>query len=261
MVWPIARTGLRLASASEDQSVRVWDVRTGQPLLNLTGHQDGVSSRGLQPGWPVPRHGRRGWNGADLGRGDRESDPGVARSRGDVSWLAFSPDGRRLVSASYDTTVRVWDPVTGQEALTLRDHTRGVLAVAFSPDGRHLASAGFAKGDAAVRVWNATPLTDDGSQKPCGVFAGHTQDVNCVAFSPNGSLLASGSDDKTVQVRDATTGQVVHTLVGQARVTAWPSVPTGPISPPAMPMDSSRSGTFGPARPFSPASSPLLLPE
>jgi WD40 repeat protein len=66
--------------------------------------------------------------------------------------VAFSPDGRRLASASEDKTVRVWDAATGQQVLALRGHTGAVSCVAFSPDGRRLASASE---DKTVRVWDA----------------------------------------------------------------------------------------------------------
>ena len=74
--------------------------------------------------------------------------------RGDtaeVFGVAYSPDGKRLASASWDKTVRVWDPHTGQEFRTLRGHTAEVIAVAFSPDGKRLASASW---DKTVKIWD-----------------------------------------------------------------------------------------------------------
>jgi WD40 repeat protein len=66
--------------------------------------------------------------------------------------VAYSPDGKRLASASWDQTVKVWDAQIGQETLTLKGHTGPVWGVAFSPDGKQLASAGD---DCTVRVWDA----------------------------------------------------------------------------------------------------------
>jgi WD40 repeat protein len=70
--------------------------------------------------------------------------------------MTFSPDGKRLVTASDDENLKVWDVATGQEVLTLSGHSGAVTGVAFSPDGRRLVSSGWKK----VKVWDATPLDE-----------------------------------------------------------------------------------------------------
>ena len=70
-----------------------------------------------------------------------------------VTSVAFSPDGKRIVSGSEDQTLKVWDATSGQETLTLNGHSGRVMSVAFSPDGKRIVSAG---GDQTLKVWDAT---------------------------------------------------------------------------------------------------------
>ena len=96
-----------------------------------------------------------------------------------INCIAFSLDGKHVVSGSSDNTIQIWDVETG---LTLagpfKGNTSHVNSVAFSPDGKHVVSGSY---DNTIRVWNAeTGLT------VAGPFKGHTSDVNTVAFSPDG---------------------------------------------------------------------------
>ena len=92
-----------------------------------------------------------------MGRGEH---PGNAHAQGALAWVesvAFSPDGKRIVSGSEDNnSSKVWDPTSGQETLTLKGHTMAWAlggSVAFSPDGKRIVSR---SGDSTLKVWDAT---------------------------------------------------------------------------------------------------------
>jgi WD40 repeat protein len=108
-----------------------------------------------------------------------------------VQALAFSPDGRRLLSAGLDGVLRLWDAQTGALVKEMRGHTEEVFAAVFHPDGRRIASGGR---DRAVRIWDA----EWGEELV--QLAGHTNYIFALAFSPDGVTLASGSGDSTVRL-------------------------------------------------------------
>ncbi|KAF8146627.1 quinon protein alcohol dehydrogenase-like superfamily, partial [Mycena galopus ATCC 62051] len=118
--------------------------------------------------------------------------------KGFVISVAFSPDGTRIVSGSYDNTVCVWDAETqSQIGAPLEGHEGVVTSVAFSPDGTRIVSGSE---DNTVRVWDTKTQTQ--IRAP---LEGHTNGITSVAFSPDGTHIVSGSDDCTVRLWDAET--------------------------------------------------------
>ncbi len=108
-----------------------------------------------------------------------------------VTTLAWSPNGGRLASGSWDCTVQVWDAATGKRLLRYQGHSTGVTAVAWSPDRKTLASGSE---DGLVQVWDAA------SGQTLLAYRGHNQAISALAWSLDGSYLASASTDLTVHI-------------------------------------------------------------
>lgn len=199
--------GSRAASASDDGTLKVWDVESGSALKTLTGHASVVRGVALCP------DGRRAVSAADdkkLKVWDLDSgavlNTLVGRS-GRVHCVAVSPDGRRLISGTNDKTVKVWDLESGSLLMTLEGHKGPVYGVAVSPDGRRVISG---SNDSTVRVWDA----DTGSVLM--TLEGHSGPVWAVAVSQDGRFAISASWDKTMKVWDLHSGRAVKTLEGNS---------------------------------------------
>ena len=91
---------------------------------------------------------------SDFSSGVRRETLTLKGHLGRVFSVSFSPDGKRIVSGSFDKTVKVWDAQTGQETLTLKGHSDTVLSVSFSPDGKRIVSG---SSDHTVKVWDVLP--------------------------------------------------------------------------------------------------------
>ncbi|KAF7334743.1 WD-REPEATS-REGION domain-containing protein [Mycena sanguinolenta] len=220
--------GKHIVSGSNDGTVCLWDAESGAQLGKpLKGYTDWVisvafSSDGKQIvssfcdktvclwnaecGAPLgkPLEGHTSWDRTiclwDAANGTPVGKP----LEGHTDWVtsvAFSPNGKHIVSGSSDRTVRIWDAGNGAPVgQTLEGHTNWVGSVAFSPDGKHIVSG---SNDGTVCLWDA----ESGEQlgKP---LKGHTDWVISVAFSSDGKIV-SGSDDKTVRLWDAENGTPV----------------------------------------------------
>lgn len=121
--------------------------------------------------------------------------------------VAFSPDGRHVLSGGADNALKLWEVGAGALVRTFEGHQNHVVSVAFSPDGSRVLSGSR---DKTIKLWDAA------TGVLVHTFDGHADSVSSVTFSPDGSRVLSGSSDKTLKLWDAATGALVRTFTGHA---------------------------------------------
>jgi RNA polymerase sigma factor (sigma-70 family) len=232
--FALSADGKTLAVSDGGGEVKLWDLATGKVMRVLRAAPRPAAVLAFSPDGkilaagdnaPIPVGAAKVKDGASsirlwdtaAGRPLRE----LKGHTGGVTTVAFSPDGRTLVSASHDATLRFWDPAAGKQVRKIQVpdatpadeeqdrqkgiHYGGVLTVAYSPDGRLLASGSY---DGTVRLWDA------GTGKELYALRGHGREVAGVVFSPDGKTLASGSRDHTIRLWDPASGKQLQPRQG-----------------------------------------------
>jgi hypothetical protein len=152
-----------------------------------------------------------------------------------VRAVAFSPDGKRVLTGSLDNTAKLWDAAIGAAVATLEGHTGPVTAVAFSPDGKRVLTGSE---DTTARLWDAA------TGAAVATLTGHQSLVIAVAFSPDGKRVLTCSYDSTARLWDAATGpRSRRSRNRQAMSAPSASHPTASAFSPALETTRQRCGT------------------
>jgi WD40 repeat protein len=243
--------GKIVASASSDNTIRLWDVKSGRELRSLRGHTYSVSHIAFSPDGNILASGSldgsiRLWNLA-TGRVSKTLRGHTEKVRS----IAFSPNGKNIVSCASgiinETSLILWDVANGQKTNLIGDRISHIYSVAFSLDGKTIISG---SGDGSLGIWEVATGQEKKILKAHGswvfsvavspnnksvlsgsydrtlrlwdvenglqlkIFTGHTDQINSVAFSPNGKTALSGSDDRTLRLWDLENGRELKILIG-----------------------------------------------
>lgn len=199
--------GAFLLTSRNDGELAFWDAQTGKQMFNLAAHSAEVTAIAFDvEGRRLATASMDGevklWDFAELASLVRQTSVGptilpplsiLTGHTNVVSSLAFSPDGIRLASASFDSTARLWELATGKTSLVLSGHTNGLRGLDFSPDGARLVTAGQ---DGSAILWDAA------SGQELIRLNGHKGAVNCVTVSPDGKSAATAGRDGLSKIWD-----------------------------------------------------------
>lgn len=196
-----------IISGSLDDTIRIWNLQTGEQIQILKGHLKAVNTLAITADGQTLISGGddrniRIWN---LFTGNQIRSL-VDHSRR-VNSIALSPNGKIIASGSEDRTIKLWNLANGALLGTLSVPTGIIKSVAFSPDGQTLVSGGL---DNQVKIWALN------SGKIINTLTGHFNSVNSITISRDGQMIASGSKDKTIRLWNRQTGELIRTFSGHS---------------------------------------------
>ena len=210
--------GRRALTASDDNSVRLWDAEAGRQIATFTRAGSGMAA--FSPdGRLVAIPDNNTVVVRDANTGEREDRIFQGHSAA-VQSVAFSADGRRIVTASDDRTARVWDLQTGGQIAALTEHTAPVRSAVFSPDGLRVVSTQMPQRSGNVTIVTSNDsvalLWDALSGRVILRFEGDMVQLYDATFSPDGKRIVTASGDNTARIWDAETGKPIAVLSGHS---------------------------------------------
>ncbi len=194
--------GTLLVTGDAEGGLRLWQVATGQLVMNFAGHLGWVWSVAFSPDGQLLASCSsdktiRLWD-VNTGKCLRT----LSGHTSSIWSVAFSADGQILASGGDEPTIRLWNVNTGDCHKILSGHTDRILSVSFSPDGQTLASG---SADFTIRLWKISGECDR-------ILEGHSDRIWSLSFSPDGQTLASGSADFTIRLWEVSTGNCFNIL-------------------------------------------------
>jgi len=201
----VTADGCHVVSASNDKTVKVWDLQSGQLLRTLVGHSSWVTAVAVTADGC---HVVSGSSDNTLKVWDLESGQLLRTLVGHsskVASVAVVVGECHVISASADRTLKVWDLHSGQLLRTIEGHASSINGVAVTPDGQNAVSG---SADKTLKVW------DLHSGQLIRTIEGHASFVNGVAITLDGQRVVSASADKTLKVWDLQSGQLIRTIEG-----------------------------------------------
>lgn len=179
--------GQILASAAQDQTIKLWNMVTQTEITTLNGQKLAANALVFSPDSQILATGSADmiklWQVAT----QAEITSFTAHNLG-IASLSFSPDGQILASGSVDQTIKLWQVETQTAIATLAGHTQGVGAIAFSPDGNTLASGSI---DQTIRLWGVATKVEIAA-----ISTPHWQ-TSAIAFAPDGQTIG-GCDESGI---------------------------------------------------------------